>query len=187
MSLADLSVTTGMLASANDSSVAYDLVLLAHVLSALAGMVAVVTAGGFAFALRGALLRGGPLPEALARYYRPGVNWVGRMLFAVPVFGVALVAMSGGEWNWSDGWVLLGLAIWAVVAVVAEAVLWPGERTLQSVVADRAGALPEPTRATADESRPVGADAARCLQAGLVGIGLGAALVAVGFLMVVKP
>ena len=79
------------------------------------------------------------------------------------------------------------MAIWAVVAVVAEAVLWPAERRLQAVVADRAGALPEPMPATADVRRAVGADAARCLQAGLVGIGLGAALVAVGFMMVAKP
>src|SRR5665213_867150 len=123
-----------MLASANDSSVAYDLVLLAHVLSALAGLVAVVAAGGFALVLRSALRRDGPLPEALVRYYRPGVNWVGRVLFAVPVFGVALIAMSGGEWSWSDTWVTLGMGIWAVVAVAAEAVLWPGERHLQEVV-----------------------------------------------------
>ena len=80
--------------------------------------------------------------RGLVRYYRPGVNWVGRVLFAVPVLGVALLAMSGGEWNWSDSWVLDGMGVWAVVAVVAEAVLWPAERTLQQVVAVRAGALP---------------------------------------------
>ena len=82
-------------------------------------------------ALRAALGRGGPLPDALVRYYRPGVNWVGRVLFLVPVLGVALVAMSGGEWGRSDAWVTIGLAAVGGVAVAAEAVLWPAERRLQ--------------------------------------------------------
>jgi hypothetical protein len=188
---ADLTAAMGMAASVNDSSVAYDLVLLAHVLSALAGLVAVVAAGGFALALRTAIRADGPLPEALVRYYRPGVNWVGRVLFAVPVFGVALIAMSGGEWSWSDTWVSLGMGIWAVVAVTAEAVLWPGERHLQQVVSVRSGVSAAPAGADAastdDAPGPTPDDAARCLQAGLVGLGLGVALIAVGFMMVAKP
>ena len=191
MPVADLTAIPGMAAAVNDSSVAYDLVLLAHVLSALAGLVAVVAAGGFALVLRAALRRDGPLPEALVRYYRPGVNWVGRVLFAVPVFGAALIAMSGGGWSWSDTWVSLGMGIWAVVAVAAEAVLWPGERHLQDVVTARSG-VPSADRADGaasahDGPGPTPDDGARCLQAGLVGLGLGVALVAVGFMMVAKP
>jgi hypothetical protein len=192
--VADPTAAMGTAASVNDSSVAYDLVLLAHVLTALVGLVAVVTAAGFALGLRGALRRGGPLPDSLVRYYRPGVNWVGRVLFAVPVFGVALIAMSGGEWSWSDTWVSLGMGIWAVIAVAAEAVLWPGERHLQEMVAARSAMSSTPSSdgtvvggSTADDQGPTPDDGARCLQAGLVGLGLGVALVAVGFMMVAKP
>ena len=69
----------------------------------------------------------------MRRYYRPGVNWAGRTLFLVPVLGVALVAMSRGDWSYGESWVLGGILLWAVAAVVAELVLWPGERALQDV------------------------------------------------------
>jgi hypothetical protein len=120
----------------NSRSAAYDIVLLAHVLSALVGFGAVVVAGGFAMILS----RSGTGSEAIRRYYRPGVNWAGRILFLVPVFGVALVAMSHGEWSFSDGWVVVGFGLWAVVAVGAEMALWPAERRLQSAVVDGASA-----------------------------------------------
>ncbi len=175
-----------LVAGVDDNSAAYDLVLLAHVLSALVAMVALVVAGGFALALRGALGRGGPLPVAVVRYFRPGVNWVGRVLFLVPVLGVALIAMSGGQWGYSDGWVTIGLAVWAVVALVAEGVLWPTERRLQEVVATR-----EATVGTApggpDGQEPPGDPAGLCLRSGLLGIGLAVVLVAVAVLMVAKP
>ena len=181
-----------LVAGVDDNSAAYDLVLLAHVLSALVAVVALVVAGGFALALRGALGRDGPLPVAVVRYFRPGVNWVGRVLFLVPVLGVVLVAMSGGQWGYSDGWVTIGLGAWVVVAFVAEGVLWPAERRLQGLVAAReslvgaAGsgvAAPEGEHGPGPPIDPAGV----CLRSGLLGIGMAVALVAVAVLMVAKP
>ncbi len=116
-------------------SPAYDLVLLAHVLAVLVALVAVAVAGGHAVALRSVLRAGGPVPSVLVRYFRPGVNWAGRSLLAVPVLGLALVAMSHGAWSVGDAWVLLGLVLWLAAAGLAESALWPGERRLQVVVA----------------------------------------------------
>jgi hypothetical protein len=116
---------------------AYDLVLLAHVLSALVGFGAVAVAGLYALAL----MRSGASTDAMMRYYRPGVNWAGRILVLVPVFGVALIAMSHGQWSYSDGWVSTGLVLWAVAAVVAEMALWPAERRLQVAVGDTSSAI----------------------------------------------
>ena len=113
-------------------SAGYDIVLLAHILSALVGFGTVVVAGGYALALR----RSGPGSEAVRRYYRPGVNWAGRILFLVPVFGVVLIEMSDGAWSFSDGWISIGLLLWAVAAVSGELVLWPAERRLQVAVGD---------------------------------------------------
>ena len=110
--------------------------LLAHVLTALVGLGAIVVSAGCALALA----RSGADSESLRRYYRPGVNWAGRVLFLVPVFGVALIAMSHGEWSFSDPWVGIGLVVWAVVAMVAELVLWPAERRLQVDGADQPSA-----------------------------------------------
>ena len=178
-----------LVAGVDDNSATYDLVLLAHVLAALVAMVALVVAGGFALALRGALGRTGPLPPAVVRYFRPGVNWVGRVLFLVPVLGVALIAMSGGQWGYSDGWVTIGLGAWVAVAFVAEGVLWPAERRLQEVVATREGTTggggvpPDGTDGPGPGSDPAGV----CLRSGLLGIGLAVVLVAVAVLMVAKP
>jgi hypothetical protein len=121
-----------VLAVGQSRSAAYDIVLLAHVLSALVGFGAVVVAGAFAVVLG----RSGPDSEAVRRYYRPGVNWAGRVLFAVPVLGVTLVLMSHGEWSFSDGWITGGLALWVGAALGAEMALWPAERQLQSAVMD---------------------------------------------------
>ncbi len=199
--------------SASTTSPGYDLVLLAHVLSAVVGLVALSVAAGSALALRGALRRGGPVPEALARYYRPGVNWAGRVLFLVPVFGIVLLVMSGGQWGFADTWVSAGMAVWAVVAMTAEAALWPEERRLQLVVAAVAATADVASEGaaggTGDGRGDVGGTGdgrgdvggtpghgggadlegapGRCVRVGLLGAGLGAALVAVAVLMVAKP
>ncbi len=111
-------------------SAAYDIVLLAHILAVVAALVAVVVAGASAAALS----RPGPIPQHLSRYYRPGVNWAGRVLFAVPVLGFVLITLSEGQWAVSDRWVVIGLVLWLAAATLAEAVLWPAERRLQEGV-----------------------------------------------------
>ncbi len=146
----------------------YDIVLLAHVLSALAGLGVVALAGGYALVLR----RPGPPSSGVRRYYRPGVNWAGRALFLVPVFGVALMALSGGDWSYADGWVLGGILLWAGAAVLAEMVLWPAERRLQCEVA-------APTT-----SARLGR---RCLVVAGAAGGVVVLLVAAAALMVAKP
>jgi hypothetical protein len=128
----------GVLAGAAGSArnPAYDLVLLAHVLSALVGFGSVVVAGLYALAFE----RSNPPTEAVRRYYRPGVNWAGRVIYLVPTFGVALIAMSDGDWSYADHWIVIGLGLWAFAAVVAEVALWPAERRLQAVAADASSA-----------------------------------------------
>jgi uncharacterized membrane protein len=123
---------SSLLALSSNRGAAYDLVLLAHVLTALVGFGAIGMAGIFAQVL----CRRGPGSEAVRRYYRPGTNWAGRILFVVPVLGVALVVMSRGGWSFSDGWVVIGLILWAAAAVTSELILWPAERALQQLVAD---------------------------------------------------
>lgn len=119
-----------LLATTHARDAAYDVILLAHVLAAVVGLGALVIAGANAWALQ----RSGPDTETLRRYYRPGANWAGRVLFAVPILGFSLMAMSHGDWSFSDTWITIGLALWAVVAVSAEVYLWPAERRLQVAV-----------------------------------------------------
>ena len=119
-----------LVAVSSNRGAAYDLVLLAHVLTAFVGFGAVGVAGISALALS----RRGASTESLRRYYRPGVNWAGRILFGVPVLGAVLLVMSHGAWSWTSGWVTIGLILWAGAAMTAEMVLWPAERGLQQLV-----------------------------------------------------
>jgi hypothetical protein len=157
-----------LLAATHARDAAYDVVLLAHVLAAAVGLGAVVVAGAYALVLR----RSGRGPESVRRYYRPGVNWAGRVLFLIPVLGAALMALSHGDWSWADGWITIGLALWAAVAVVAEMALWPAERRLQVAVA---GPTPEAGLGS------------MCLQVAGLSAALSVALVAAAVVMVAKP
>ena len=114
---------------------AFDIVLLLHVGCAVVGLVTSAAATATATRLRRGLRASTPLPEPLRRYFRPGVNWAGRTIYGIPVFGFALLAMSQGAYALGDGWVLAGLVLFAAVALLAEGVLWPAERRLQAAVA----------------------------------------------------
>jgi hypothetical protein len=121
-----------LVALSSNRGAAYDVVLLGHVLAAIVGFGAVTVAGVYALLLR----RPRPPSVSVLRYYRPGVNWAGRITFLVPVLGVALVAMSHGQWSYNDHWVIGGLALWALAALAGEMVVWPAERRLQRLVTE---------------------------------------------------
>jgi Predicted integral membrane protein (DUF2269) len=110
---------------------AFDIVLLLHVGCVVVGIVTMATAAATASRLGRLLGSSRPLPEPLRRYFRPGINWAGRTVYGIPVFGFALVAMSQGAYALGQGWVLGGLAIFAALAFVGEGVLWPAEQRLQ--------------------------------------------------------
>ncbi len=111
------------------TGVLYTSLLLLHVLCAVVGFGTVVVTGVQAARAR----RGSSVPgaEGVQRYFRPGVNWAGRALYGVPVFGFCLIGASQGAFGAADGFVVIGLALWLTAALVAEAVVWPGERRIQ--------------------------------------------------------
>jgi hypothetical protein len=110
---------------------AFDIVLLLHVGCVVVGLVTTATAAATATRLRRLLGSPVPLPEPLRRYFAPGINWAGRTVYGIPVFGFALLALSRGAYTLGQGWVLGGLALFAVAALVGEGVMWPAERRLQ--------------------------------------------------------
>jgi uncharacterized membrane protein len=164
---------------------AFDVVLVLHVVCVVAGLVTVSTAAATARRLGRLVRTGVPLPETLRRYFRPGVNWGGRIIYGIPVFGFALLAMSQGAYALGDGWVLGGLTLFLVVALLAEGVLWPAERRIQQALAavGTPSAGPEPAGKPA-VPEPVTADAARMERAAVGAIVL---LLAATVLMVAQP
>lgn len=113
----------------------YSALLVLHVAAAVVGFGTLATTGVQAARAR----RGpaGPGADGVRRYFRPGVNWAGRTLYLVPALGFGLLADSAGAFDAGDGWVVAGLLLWLVAAAVAEAVVWPGERRIQSLVSER--------------------------------------------------
>jgi hypothetical protein len=110
----------------------YSILLLLHVGTAVVGFGALVMTG-----VQARRARKGPAgagAEGVRRFFRPGVNWAARALYAVPVFGFALISASKGAFTTNDGFVIAGLGLWAVATVVAEIVVWHGERRIQEVV-----------------------------------------------------
>ena len=161
------------------SGAAYDVVLLLHVACVLAGLATTVTAAATASRLRRLLDAGAPVPEALHRYFQPGVNWAGRGIYGIPVFGFALLAMSDGAYALSDGWVVSGLVLFVAAAVVCEAVLWPAERRVQAAVAEAGG-----DSGSASPSPAAGGDATAMTRSALVALVL---LLAGTVVMVAQP
>jgi uncharacterized membrane protein len=113
----------------------YSVLLLLHVGCAVVGFGAMVLTGiQAARARRGP---GSPAAGSVRRYFRPGVNWAGRFVYGVPVFGFALIGASSGAFDAGDGFVVVGLLIWVAAVVLAELVVWPGERAVQSEITER--------------------------------------------------
>ena len=122
---------------------AFDVVLILHVGCVVVGLTTTVASALTAGRLRTLLRTAAPFPEAVQRYFRPGVNWAGRTIYGIPVFGFLLLALSHGAYALRDGWVMGGLAILVGVVLLAEGVLWPAERRLQvSLVAVCEGGVP---------------------------------------------
>ncbi len=123
---------------------AFDIVLLLHIGCVLIAIVTVVISAAQAGRLRGLgladpsrdpdLWAESPPPAELLRYYRPGPNYAGRVIWGVPVFGFILLGLSHDYYRFGEAWILIGLAIFIVVALLGEVFLWPTERRLQRLV-----------------------------------------------------
>ncbi|HEY3703208.1 MAG TPA: DUF2269 family protein [Acidimicrobiales bacterium] len=104
-------------------------VVVLHVLSAVVGFGAIFLSGVYA-----GLARRRP-SGAVRRYFRPGPNWAARGVYLVPVLGVVLVETSHGADRFAQVWVWVSILLWVLVAALAHAVVWPGERRIQQLVA----------------------------------------------------
>lgn len=113
---------------------AFDIVLLLHVAAVLVGLVTVVVSA--VMAARVLAADGEAPPSSAVGYFAPGVNWAGRVLYAVPLLGLGLLAMSNGAYSISDRWVEWGLGLWVVAAVVAEGLLWPAEQRVRATLGE---------------------------------------------------
>ncbi len=126
------------------ATVAFDLVLVAHIVVAVASVVVLV-------ALRtGATLvaRGADLADQRRRFPLRR-DWAARVVHLLPVTGLALVATGGASVRLTRPWVLVGLACYLALAGHLEARTLPQERQVARAAASPAGAPPALGRALA--------------------------------------
>ena len=122
---------------------AFDVALILHVGCVVVGLTTTVASALTAGRLRTLLRTAAPFPDAVGRYFRPGVNWAGRTIYGIPVFGFLLLALGHGAYALRDGWIMGGLAMLVGVVLLAEGLLWPAERRLQvSLVGVSGGGVP---------------------------------------------
>jgi len=114
------------------SGPAFTVVLVCHVAAVLVALVALVSGAIAAARLRHAR---GDLPQSVRSYFAPGTNWAGRVLYLVPAFGAALLAMSGGAYRPDAPWVEWGMGLWVAATLLAEGVVWPAERRIRRALA----------------------------------------------------
>lgn len=110
----------------------YDVLLLCHIAAAFIGFGSVAVGGYYAAAGRHS-----PRPaaeEALRRFFQPGVDWAGRLIFLVPLLGLAML-LGGDRSDLPSLWPWLGLFLWAVACGVLTARGWPAERRAQGELA----------------------------------------------------
>jgi hypothetical protein len=162
---------------------AFDVVLILHVGCVVVGLTTTVASALTAARLRTLLTTAAPVPDAVRRYFRPGVNWAGRTIYGIPVFGFLLLALSHGAYALRDGWVMGGLTIFVGVVLLAEGVLWPAERRLQVSLVAVSG-VDAPAAESARSAESARRDARAMVGAATVVLAL---LVAGSALMLVQP
>lgn len=118
------------------ASVAYDLVFLVHVMSAVAVIVVFVTMRVAAQAVA----EGADAPTQ-ARRLPLRRNWAARLLHVLPITGLIMSLTGGGSVSLSHAWVDVGLLCYVAAAGHLEARTIPLERSVAEEVA-RHGTAP---------------------------------------------
>lgn len=111
----------------------YKTLLVLHILTAIVGLGAVMLNGIYAAQ---AQKRPGPGGRAVseANYF---VSTVGeKFIYAIPIFGILLVLASDKAWKFSQTWIWLALLIYVVAIGISHAVLIPGHKRINALLAE---------------------------------------------------
>lgn len=161
---------------------AYKLVLVLHILSAIAGFGGVLLNGLYA---HHAKQRRGAEGLAIIEANFHVSEMASRFIYAVPVFGVLLVWLSDGAWSFSHTWVWMTIVIYAVAMTISHQVMRPTVQRIMALMREMAsvpvGGAPAGPPPQVAEIQALGA------KAGATGAVLHFALVAALVLMVWKP
>ena len=123
----------GIIAASPPRSAIFDLVLIVHILVALLSVITMAAAYAAASSLS-SLGSDGSWPSSAVRFFRPGPEVIGRVIHLLPVTGLALLGLSRGAFQLTDGFVMAGLALWLIGGGIAELVVFPASRDIASAI-----------------------------------------------------
>lgn len=176
MVLAKITVTSGI----------YRLVLVLHILSAIVGFGAVLLNGIYADEIK--KHQG---PEGIAIFdanWRASVKWGEKFIYAVPIFGLALVGMSDKVIKFSHTWVWLALVLYVIALGIVHGIHLPNLRRMRALMGELAAMGPPPAGTQSAGPPPQVAEIERRGQtANMLGMLLSLFVVAILVLMVFKP
>lgn len=72
-----------------------------------------------------------PRLPRLRRYFAPRMNVAERLIYLVPLLGIALALGTDGPSELAEGWLLCAASLWVIAIVCAHGVIWPAEASLQ--------------------------------------------------------
>jgi hypothetical protein len=128
--------------AAPPAPVGYDLLVVLHILVALAGVVGHGLSAGYAQLLGD----GDPSARQSARrFFSAGRNGLSYCLYLVPVTGAALLLAHSGSFG-GRWWLPASLGLWTLAAVVAASVVQPAEALIAAATRSAATALDGPAR-----------------------------------------
>lgn len=111
----------------------YRLAFLLHITAVVVGFGAIALNGIYA---RHAGQRGGAEGAAIGEANRAVTRAAASAIYAVPVFGIALVLLSDNTWGFDQLWISLSFLLYLVAAGLLGAVVIPSQRRIGSASAD---------------------------------------------------
>ena len=109
----------------------YRVVLLLHILCAIAGLGGVMLNGIYTVASRNAIGHGA---LALVRANAKATKVAEMFIYSVPILGFALVAMSEDAWGFDQTWIWLSTVVYAVALAISIGLLLPTARQFERLV-----------------------------------------------------
>ncbi len=117
----------------------YKTLLVLHILTAIVGLGAVMLNGLYAAQ---AQKRPGPGGRAVSEANFFVSKIAEYFIYAIPVFGILLVLASDKQWKFSQTWVWLALLIYVVAIGISHAILIPGHKKTNALLAEMEQAPP---------------------------------------------
>ncbi len=166
----------------------YKFCLVLHILCAIVGFGAVFLNGLYGAQMRARLQAGRP-NEALAIFEaNETVSKIGEyFIYAVFLFGFAVLGLSDSVWKFSQTWVWLSVVLYIIGIGLSHGVLMPTVRRMGALMRELVAAGPPPAGAAPGPPPQAVEMQALGQKLGVVGPVLDLLMIAVLFLMVWKP